>query len=589
LVRDRLLARLFLRRFLENDLISPDADRLETLALAWAALITSSVFVTIFLSLGYLSSPFPMPRRTAVQMLRVQFLYATWSMVVMALVAVSVWDALALDSRDTSILGPLPVARGVIVRAKVLALIMFSGGFAVALNLAPGIIHPILAVTRLRPSTLTVGTLIAAHLTSTMAAGAFGFVVVLGLRELLHAILGTGWFLRISVIVQAGLVVALVTTLLLVPGFSFRVATQWLAAGAMPAYLAPPFWFVGLHDMMSGHIWDGLPRPELPARIVTAEAAFEELYRSRRPGLHQLGRTGAATFLAALLCSGAAYLWNSRRLPQPPSPRATERGRGSAIFGWIAQRLLVRRLLVRAGFFFTMRVLARSVPNRLSIGIALAVALAVGTVILRLAGGGLSWDFSAAPNALFAIQTLLVGALVTGFRHSVRVPGDLRARWLFHVVRPADGRAYLDGSKRAALVKLVCPTLMGLFPLHALVFGARTAVLHFTFGLLLALVLMEAFLLGFRKLPFASSYIPAPNMNTLGSIYACIFLAGVYAVAWLERFALSTTRGTVVLFVSCVGVLGIIRAVDVWRWRNRGAIELDELPDPATLRLGLGE
>jgi hypothetical protein len=96
-------------------------------------------------------------------------------------------------------------------------------------------------------------------------------------------------------------------------------------------------------------------------------------------------------------------------------------------------------------------------------------------------------------------------------------------------------------------------------------------------------------LLGFRKLPFASSYVPAPNLNTLGSIYAFIFLAGVYAVAWLERFALSTTRGTVVLFVIGVGVLGFIRAVDVWRWRNRGAIELDELPDPATLRLGLAE
>jgi hypothetical protein len=147
LVRDRLLARLFLRRFLENDLISPDADRLEILSLACAALMTSGVFVTIFLSLGYLSSPFPMPRQTAVQMLRVQFLYDTWSMTVMALVAVSVWDALALDSRDTSILGPLPVARGVIVRAKVSALIMFSASFAVALNLAPGIIHPILAVT----------------------------------------------------------------------------------------------------------------------------------------------------------------------------------------------------------------------------------------------------------------------------------------------------------------------------------------------------------------------------------------------------------------------------------------------------------
>ena len=75
---------------------------------------------------------------------------------------------------------------------------------------------------------LQVATLIAAHLTSTTAAAAFGFVAVLAVRELLHAMLGTAGFRRISVVVRAALVVALVTTLLLIPAMSFRVATLWL-------------------------------------------------------------------------------------------------------------------------------------------------------------------------------------------------------------------------------------------------------------------------------------------------------------------------------------------------------------------------
>jgi hypothetical protein len=320
---------------------------------------------------------------------------------------------------------------------------------------------------------------------------------------------------------------------------------------------------------------------------VTSEAAFEELYRSRRPVLHQLGLAGGVSFLVIVLCSACAYLWNSRRLPDPPGPHATERGRGSAIFGWLAQRLLARRPIVRAGFFFTMRVLARSVPHRHSIGIALAVALAVGTVTLRLAGVSLSLDFSAAPNALFAIQTLLVVALVSGFRHSVRVPAELRARWLFHVIQPANQRGYLAGVKRAALVKCVVPTLMGLLPLHVLVFGWRTAVLHFTYGLLIALVLAEASLLGFRRLPFASSYVPAANLKTHGSIYAVICLACVYAVAWLERLALSTTRGSLVLFGITVAFLVTVRLVDRRRRQTRVMTELDELPEPATQRLEL--
>ena len=92
--------------------------------------MTGGLFVSMLLSLPYLSSPYPLPGRTAANMVRVQFLYAAWSMTVMALVAVSVWDALALDSRDTEILGPLPLARGVIVRAKVSALLLFAAGFA---------------------------------------------------------------------------------------------------------------------------------------------------------------------------------------------------------------------------------------------------------------------------------------------------------------------------------------------------------------------------------------------------------------------------------------------------------------------------
>ena len=98
---DRHLTRLFLQRFIENDLISPDADRMQTISQASAILITGGLFVSFFLSLPYLTSPYPMPSRTAANMIRVQFLYSAWSMTVMALVAVSLWDALSLDHRDT--------------------------------------------------------------------------------------------------------------------------------------------------------------------------------------------------------------------------------------------------------------------------------------------------------------------------------------------------------------------------------------------------------------------------------------------------------------------------------------------------------
>ena len=585
---DRRLTRLFLQRFTENDLISPDADRMQTISQAWAILLTGGLFVSFFLSLPYLTSPYPLPGRTAANVIRVQFLYSAWSMTVMALVAVSVWDALSLDHRDTEILGPLPLPRGVIIQAKIWALIMFAAGFAAALNVVPAMMHPISAVSRLRPSLLQVGTLVAAHIASTTAAAAFGFAAVLAIRELLRAALGSAAFRRVSVLVRAALVVALVTTLLLIPAMAFRVANLWLQ-GEIDARALPPMWFAGLHDLISGHIWAQLPRPKLPPSVAASERAFEFLYQSRRPMLRELGLAGGGTFVLVLVVSAVSYLWNNRRLPEPPFSRAPGRGYLRAIPDTIALRFVARRPLVRAGLFFTLRVLARSVQNRLAIGIPLAVAIAVATVSLPAAGMTSTLDFSSAPVAVLAVQLLFVTALVIGFRHSVRVPADLRARWILHLIRPANHEVYLSGVKRAAVVKLVLPVLLALLPFHLLALGRQAAMAHFAFGLLSALVLREAFLLEYRRLPFAASYVPESKLTTYGAIYAFFCLTSVYTVAWLEHLALGTTSGTVVLFVVTVTGFGALRAIDMWQRRNPREVDLDELVDPPTLRLGLTE
>ena len=78
-------------------------------------------------------------------------------------------------------------------------------------------------------------------------------------------------------------------------------------------------------------------------------------------------------------------------------------------------------------------------------------------------------------------------------------------------------------------------------------------------------------------------------MTTHGGVYVFIFLVSVYAVAWLERLALSTTTGTVVLFVVTGTILAVIRAIDTWQRREIFEVELDDVVDPPTLRLGLTE
>lgn len=63
----------------------------------------------------------------------------------------------------------------------------------------------------------------------------------------------------------------------------------------------------------------------------------------------------------------------------------------------------------------------------------------------------------------------------------------------------------------------------------------------------------------------------------------------VYTLAWLEYLALSTTTGTVVLFLITATIWVVIRGIEMWQRRNPPEVRLDELVDPPTLRLGLTE
>ena len=120
-MRERLLTQHFVRRFLENDLVSPDADRHEVLSLVGAGLLSSTMFITIGLALKFMFMPLQSPGRTAILAVDDRLLFLACAMIVMALVAVTSWDGLGLDPRDSSILGHLPIRHGVIVRAKLKA------------------------------------------------------------------------------------------------------------------------------------------------------------------------------------------------------------------------------------------------------------------------------------------------------------------------------------------------------------------------------------------------------------------------------------------------------------------------------------
>ena len=140
-MRDRLLVRHFLWRFLEHDLISPNADRHVVLSALGGALVAVSLFMAMLIAIPYQFFPDMPPGMVSLSSLDDRFLFTSASMLVMAFVAVAQWDALGLDARDTAVLGVLPIPRGVIIRTKFMAVGVLAISVAAAWNLAPTLLR----------------------------------------------------------------------------------------------------------------------------------------------------------------------------------------------------------------------------------------------------------------------------------------------------------------------------------------------------------------------------------------------------------------------------------------------------------------
>jgi hypothetical protein len=590
-MRSRLLVRHFLWRFLEHDLISPNADRHVVLSALGGALAAVSLFMAILVATPYQFSPDMSPGMVSLSSLDDRFLFTSASMLVMALAALAQWDALALDARDTAVLGVLPISRAVIVRGKFMAVAVLAIGVAVAWNLAPTLLRFAAVPSKLGVSLMGAVALTVAHGVTTLAAGAFGFLAVLGLREVTSAIMGQARFQRISAAVQAALVVALATALLLLPGaYTSGAARNWLAHGGLMAKALPSLWFVGLHETLAGSVIDRLPRTRpswFPPVFVVAERHATELYRSLWPRYHELASIGMAALVIAGVVTTAACMWNSRRLPVPVVRRAHENGAAGRFWKRMVPRVVARTSLRQAGFFFTLQTLSRQASHR----VALASSLAVGLSLIVITARGqvlvARSDIASVPLAVLAGQSLLLACVLSGFRHAVRIAAELRASTTFSLAWAGNLTPYISGVKLAGWIALVLPTLGGLFIWHATVLGTRLAALHLGVGLVVSALLMETLFVRYRLVPFASGYLPSGELRSRGVASAAVLLFLSFALAWVERFALTATAGYLTLVAIMVGLSAGVMAVDRTSRRPATPLDLDEPTSFPTQRLDL--
>jgi hypothetical protein len=582
----RLLRDHFLKRYLDNDLISPNTDRHEVLVLLAASLAVPGLVVTVLLLGQKYVIGIPTPALTSIASLDDKFLYISASMLIMALMAAVQWDALMLDERDAAILGPLPVDTRDIGRAKLSALVIFVTAFAVLLNGVPSLLFPLLTVSHFHVTIVSVVRMIIVHAAVTMAAGAYAFLTILLLRELLRVVLGPRWFQRISALVQAALIIALGTTLLLLPAIASNVPARWLGSGQM-LHAVPPAWFLGLYESGTGSVTLSIRGLGLriPRGLVVPERNARMLYDALLPRFEQLAQVAMLALLATTVIALALYLWNNRRLPTPrvshQRPRSAARRRATRLVAGV----LVPSPLPRAGFFFTLQTLARSAQHRILIATACAVAIAAG--ILLMHGIRAISSAAAAPARFLALQTLVIAIVLVGVRQALAIPAELRANWLFSMAWNGEMRPFVAGVKRAVIAGIILPLLMVMFGYDVYMLGTRAAVQHGAFGFVLSLIALE-FLLRPERLPLTCSARPTGNLKALGPIYLMLLFVIAYNLGLLERAALVDFRK----FAMLLGSLGLIYAglrLSQRRQSILSRIEFDDLPDTPTQRLGLSE
>lgn len=573
-----LLTQHFLRQFLDNDLIAPDADRSQLLAVVGAMVVSLTLFISMFMSSGYVMVVF-MPGEAAVLSLSDKFFYLALAMIVTALVAASQWDALAVDPRDAAILEPLPVKPATVRRAKLAAVAILGGAVAILVNVFPSVIFPwLLSFSFRQLSVTTLFGLMLAHAAFTFAAAVFGYLTVVALRETTAVVLGPRWFTRVSPWLQGALIVALGSCLLLLPPAAVRVGQRgfdgWRA-------MSPPMWFLGAYEVAVGGAIADLPRRAMTTRQARRDEAGSARYEVWRRELPVLARRAGTAFGFLFALAWIGYLWNAYRRPllaQLPPPAFRRR--------WVTAHRLANATIVRdpaaqAGFYFALAVMWRSNTHRLTLACAAAAGFAMAVVALSnasvLQDGGAS-------ARLLAVQPLLYGALLVGFRHVIRVPAELRASWGFQLAWRNRDRAFVAGAKRAAIVALVVPALAIVLPLYVFVLGPMLATAHLAMGLAGAIVLLEALMVSYDKVPFACTYLPSENMKALAPIYTGLFIAGASFFARFEHSAL-LGDGALSIAVTLAILFAGLRLASLRRARP-SLVEFDEAP--ATYqRLGL--
>ncbi len=571
-----LLMRHFLERFFNHETASPDGDgKTRLVQLAFAAGLPGFV-VTIYLWPIY--HPFPgwPPGSTAggpppywVQ-LNHHFFFVLYSFVVMGLITVFEWDLFFPDLLDVLVLGTLPLAQRRVFFGRAAAIGIFIAGFLFDANF----LAPVFLPAATDPPNLV--SFVAGQVAAVAAAGLFSAAIIVALQSLLLALLGERFFRKISLVLQGAAVTVLVMLLLLFPVLS-GVTPALLIAHNNAVLWFPPFWFLGMYQM-----------------ILDNGATL--------PIFHQLAGIGVAALLAVaatgIIAYPLAYFRRVRHLLEGAPPRASRNSMLSNLNG-VLHACIVRGPIRRAVFHFINQTLFRVPRYRIYLvlygGVGLSVLIAT---VLRLTVAHGELRAGASADGIRVAVGIVAFWVTTGLRTAFVSSGNQQGSWIYRFThgKPAHFDAAMDELESAKLWVLLCSLAITEAALGVLwlvtpagLFGMQGAAAHILVGAGMCVVLTDAFFANVMIVPFTGE--PSrekPNLAFTLLLYFTFFPA-VTAVSmisdrWIEQ-------GWQNFGVAAIAIV----VIHLWfRYRHREVVrissaqaELEEGEEDFPMRLGL--
>lgn len=506
------LVRHFLSEQLANDLISSDQVRRFVITVLAALACIGPLIVRLYIpKYNYLQSLDSADLYlAAVRADRLFFI--TLSMLAAGLVTVIQWHGLFPSLPDYLALKALPVRLYQVFIARFLSSFVILGIVIAALNLGTSVLFPLLTCGRWQSPSFGVRYVLA-HWTATFSAGVFTFLTLNALQGVLMNFLPPRIFERLSVLIQ----VLFATAFLTAAPYVLEMPDRHKTIAAKPHWmlLFPPAWFLGVYESLLGG----------------RDVYFLLLCKRAVTGI-------ASGLFLTLTAYSLCYRRHIRRVMEQSRPKLT----GESFTERLASALLgrlVRRTPERGTFVFTIQTLHRSRHHKLITGFALAIALVLAlqtagpaTVLhLHSARSWSPWEI----ESILAVPLVIAAALISALCYVFQLPSDLQASWVFRIAERASRAELLDSVESLLVLCGLVPVLLVTAPYEALTLGWSLTLAHIALVGVFVLLLIEARLYDWHKIPFACSYVPGRRnfWQTIGT-YLLLFAALIPTITYFE-------------------------------------------------------